>query len=93
MFLFTDIVSFRTVLVEQCQPLGQPSLKNQQMLHAGERFGYGLQEQGGNSQMTFILVKQEVCVYHSSIKKIKCSDFFAPSQNLNFCPPPTGIIQ
>lgn len=54
-----DIVSFRTVLVEQCQPLGQSSLKNQQMLHAGERIGYGLQEQGGNSQMTFILVKQE----------------------------------
>lgn len=71
MFLFTDIVSFRTVLVEQCQPLGQSSLKNQQMLHAGERFGYGLQEQGGNSQMAFILVKQEVCVYHSSIKKNK----------------------
>lgn len=54
-----DIVSFRTMLVEQCQALGHSSLKNQQLLFAGESFGYGLQEQGGNSQMALILVKQE----------------------------------
>ncbi|XP_030594127.1 uncharacterized protein LOC115786202 isoform X2 [Archocentrus centrarchus] len=54
-----DIVSFRTMLVEQCQPLGHSSLKNQQLLFAGESFGYGLQEQGGTSQMALILVKQE----------------------------------
>ncbi|XP_056227413.1 serine-rich adhesin for platelets-like isoform X2 [Seriola aureovittata] len=60
-----DLVPFRTMLVEQCQPLRNSSLQNQQQQCSYEEMEYGLHEDNygtheeGNSQMAFILVKQE----------------------------------
>lgn len=70
--MFTDLVPIRTMLVEQCQPLRNPSLQNQQQQCRYEEMEYSLQEHNygtrgeGNSQTTFIFVKQEVRVYLSS---------------------------
>lgn len=64
--MFTDLVPFRTLLVEQCQPLGHSSLQNHEQQCGYEEMEYSLQEHDyvahgeGNSQMAFILVKQEV---------------------------------
>ncbi|XP_071359310.1 uncharacterized protein [Trachinotus anak] len=60
-----DLVPFRTMLVEQCLPLRNSSLQNRQQQCSYEEMEYGLQEHNfethgeGNSQMAFILVKQE----------------------------------
>ncbi|XP_050926786.1 mucin-5AC isoform X2 [Lates calcarifer] len=60
-----DLVPIRTMLVEQCQPLRNPSLQNQQQQCRYEEMEYSLQEHNygtrgeGNSQTTFIFVKQE----------------------------------
>ncbi|KAG7214478.1 hypothetical protein INR49_022990 [Caranx melampygus] len=62
-----DLFSFRTMLVEQCQPLRNSSLQNQPQQSYEEK-EYGLQEHNyeihgdGNPHMAFIFVKQEV--YH-----------------------------
>lgn len=62
--MFTDLVAFRTVLVEQSQPLS-PSLQNQKH-HSYQNMVYALQEHDyeacgeGNSQMAVTLVKEEV---------------------------------
>lgn len=72
MFMSTDLVPFRTMLVEQCQPLRYSSLQNQEQQSGYEEMKYALPEynyetQGErNAQMEFILVKQEVCLYLSS---------------------------
>lgn len=71
-FMSTDLVPFRTMLVEQCQPLRYSSLQNQEQQCGYEEMRYALQEYNyethgeRNSQVDFILVKQEVRVYLSS---------------------------
>lgn len=86
--MFTDLVAFRTILVEQSQPL-RLSLQNQKH-HSYQNMVYALQEHDyetcgeGNSQMAFILVKQEVRVYLGS-KQIGKQIYF--SQKLKVLSP------
>lgn len=88
--MFTDLVAFRTILVEQCQPLKLSSLQNQKH-HSYQDMVYALQEHDyetrgeGNSQMAFILVKQEVRVYLGG-KQIYFS-IYVFSKNLKICHP------
>ncbi|GLD61033.1 mucin-5AC-like isoform X1 [Lates japonicus] len=71
-----DLVPIRTMLVEQCQPLRNPSLQNQQQQCRYEEMEYSLQEHNygtrgeGNSQTTFILVKQEESFDDSSLQSV-----------------------
>lgn len=66
-FVLTDIVPLHTILVEQCEPLRLSSLQNQRH-HSYQDMVYALQEHDyethgeGDSQMAFIVVKQEVRV-------------------------------
>ncbi|XP_042340992.1 uncharacterized protein LOC121941992 isoform X2 [Plectropomus leopardus] len=57
-----NLVPFRTVLVEQCQPLRHSSFQNQERQCSYEGIGYSLQDHNygeGTAQMAFLLVKQE----------------------------------
>lgn len=57
-----DLVPYRTVLVEQCQPLRHSSSQNQEQQCSYEQMEYSLQDHTygeGTTQMAFILVKQE----------------------------------
>ncbi|XP_040002404.1 mucin-6 [Xiphias gladius] len=71
-----DLVPFRTMRVEQCQPLRNSSLQNQHKQCSYEEMEYGLHEHNyethgeGNSQMAFILVKQEEAYDDDSLRPI-----------------------
>ncbi|XP_049900191.1 uncharacterized protein LOC126390104 [Epinephelus moara] len=57
-----DLVPFRTMLVEQCQPLSHSPFQNQAQHCSYEGLEYSLQDHTygeGTTQMAFLLVKQE----------------------------------
>ncbi|KAM8879384.1 uncharacterized protein AB9W97_014775 [Spinachia spinachia] len=59
-----DLVPFRTMLVEQCQPLRPSSQQNQEQQCTYEKMVYSLPDHTygeGTTQMAYVLVKQEFC--------------------------------
>lgn len=83
-FMFTDLVPFHMMLVEQCQPLRHSSLHNQKQLSSYEGMEYILQDHNydthgeGDSQMGLLLVKQEVCI-------VAANHFIFPFMSFNDC--------
>ncbi|XP_047432265.1 uncharacterized protein LOC125000686 [Mugil cephalus] len=79
-----DLVPFCTVLVEQSQPLRHSSTQSKEQQYAYERMEYGLQDHNGvtheegNSQMSFILVKQEESLSNSTQFFFKQEDVEPP---------------
>ena len=66
--MFTDLVPLRTMLVEQCQSLEYSSLQIEQQQCCQWEMENSLKDQdygNANSQMTLMLVKEEVRVYPS----------------------------